>query len=121
MLRSVNLYLMFFWLSLGIAILLRDYWLPANLEGSLFADAERMRLLGILAIGLAVWNFMRWYMNWSARRTQAMEQRLREDRERANRDRKNAEPIVTDPQLRFGESGPESTLPLPPQSPPTAN
>ncbi|VTS06469.1 hypothetical protein [Tuwongella immobilis] len=114
--RTMNLGLMLVWLLVGLGILLREFWVPADVEFPLANDPQRLKLLGYLALGLAAWNFMRWFMTWSAQRTEAWEREQRLERERLLRDRKQSEAEVVNPALRFDAPDDGSSIPLPPKS-----
>src|SRR5262249_39774145 len=85
--KLLNLYLAVFWLFLGGTVLWLYYFGDRDALAPLLAP-ERVAWAGWLAVALAAYNFVRWWVSRSseANRRLMAEQQARLDRERRRRD-----------------------------------
>ena len=108
--RLLNLYLMIFWLLLSASLFGREYLFPnANQDP---ARAQHLTLLAYVALGLAAWNGIRWWvLRMGERKRAATEESYY--RRVAGGETPEEKP-VTDPQFSFENPPPPTPSPPPP-------
>jgi hypothetical protein len=99
--KLLNGALLIFWVLLGLAVGLRQYWMPGEVREK-FSD-ETAQLAMLLAALLAVWNAIRILVRWKfgddARKSSPEVEAYR----RRIRAMTGEDPKVTDPQFKFDD------------------
>jgi len=99
---AFHLFMMAFWGLIGSAMLLR-YRLADHFQFE-FRDSSNFDLCGYIALALALFNFSRWYLGRSLRKSLELERAARAERE-ARLAKADGGKAVTDPRFDFRNAG----------------
>jgi hypothetical protein len=98
--KLLNGGLLIFWVLLGLAVALRQYWMPAEVREK-FSD-ETAQLAMLLATLLALWNAVRIFVRWKFGDVRKSSPEIEAYRRRI-RAMTGEDPKVTDPQFKFDD------------------
>jgi hypothetical protein len=102
--KAVNIGLMIVWVTLCVAMLARDWWMPAELREKI--SDERAYLVILVSIVFGLWNFARFFVAWQFPRPTGPSPEVEAYRRRI-RAMSRGEPQVTDPQFNFDAPPPD--------------
>ena len=93
----VNFVLFLIWIGVGLTFLIFGPMFAPNS----FKGTQHEMYMGFIALLLAIWNLMRWWMTFSARRTR---QRMEDNyRERLGPTAEKDPPPIVNPEFKFDE------------------
>jgi hypothetical protein len=102
--RVYNLFMLFFWLVIGIMLIFREQFLPETYQT---ADWDtRLKLMTLVAFAFVIWNSLRW---WSYRRSQIEQvQREKGSRSRIEALGSKDPPEIVNPEFDFSQTDPST-------------